>query len=794
MATKPFLKDEALTRAASELRPPSVVFDGVITAVEDRSSHDFSLWLQGQLLERLSEHPSWKFAGAVALGSWSRDELSPKSDIDLLFSGNESEVLKLVTDFAKQGLKLRYRMPEDSADWTKGVEPFDILALIGAKVLPGLGELAPTLQVQLEKKLEAQQTMIRAKWTSIRKSIVRAMIKERRGRAERFDSITNYLEPNLKYGSGGLRDLEQALALKVLFPERFESADDQHAFDVLLYYKRFFLLTRQKLHISEGSSDLLTAPEQGAIATWLGYKASRDFMKEIQKGVSRVSFYADWAFEKATSSKGRLIEVDRQKLETPKDLFKALKDDPSVLMQNRVRNQADRVFKKSGVRKELGRSKELDQLLGKELTSLIDPANPEEPLVALFRSRLIDHCVPEFRKIVGHVQHDQYHRFSVDAHILQALRELGRLRKSPRLAGRLAKQVESLSKTEWEILSFACLYHDIAKGRDGDHSVEGIAIAEHDLSAFGKSESLISEVAWIVEEHLILSSAAFKENPASPRTWAKLSAKGVTKRRIPLLAAFTIVDIRATNPDAWTPWKERLMSEVVTNLENPQSTSAIQFAKLQPDWVDRLDSFLVSMLPTTKLAADFADVIDQMDRQTAGQSNTGDLPLKVLKTRGGQTWIRFHSAIDRAGLFAHYVGVLAASGLGIRHASIHTFVETGVYDWFEVKTEKTAAAVMKLISLALTKAVVPPKKTVTFDEITLASQMNEEWVVSFRGKDQQGALLKAATALLAEKTEIQWARVHTWGRQIDDTFGIKPPEGRSPSELIASLKSRVGHV
>lgn len=765
MATKPFLKDDDLLAASEKLTAPARAPNGDET--QSLPGPEFSLELQSRLLKRLGAHPSWAKAGPIALGSWSRDELSPKSDIDLLFTGDEAEVSQLVTDFSKQGLKLRYRMPEDPSDWTVGVEPFDWLALINARPLAE-SDTAPNLAARLDKRLEEQKARARAR----RKDILKAMVQERRSRTERYDSITNYLEPNLKYGSGGLRDLEQALALKQLFPEKFTSPDDRHAFDVLSYYKRFFLLVRQRLHLNEGAGDLLTAPEQAPLAKWFGYPRPRDFMKEIQKGVSRVSFYADWAFEVATASRRRLAEVEAQKLGTPLDLFKALRKDPSVLMQNRVRNRADRVFA----------GRKLDRLIGRELTSFIDPAKPEGPLIALFRSRLIDHCVPEFRKIVGHVQHDQYHRFSVDAHILQALRELGRLRKKPKLAGRLQR---ALSKQEWEILSFACLYHDIAKGRDGDHSIEGIAIAEHDLKAFGKSAGFIREVAWIVEEHLILSSAAFKDNPSSPKTWMKLSLKGVEKRRIALLSTFTIVDIRATNPEAWTPWKERLLAEVVTHLENPESTPAIQLAKLKPEWVERLDSFLVSMVPAAKIAQDLDETLAHAKE---------DRPPKILKTKGGQTWIRFHSVEDRPGLFAKYVGALAAVGLSIRHASIHTFDETGVYDWFEVRTEKTLAAVAKLVGLALAKSdlkaapvskFASARKPVSFDEITLVSQANDEWIVSFRGKDQPGALLQAATALAQAGGEIRWARVHTWGRQIDDVFGIRPP---NRSDFIDELK------
>lgn len=767
MATKSFLTEADLAIVVDRLKPPGFVVSGDESRARELKPSEFSSCLQARLLARLSAHPSWTAAGPIALGSWSRGELAPKSDVDLLFVGDEEAVRKLTTDFGKQGLKLRYRMPEDPRDWTVGVEPFDILALIGAVPLEG----------SVTRELENQQAKIQANWKTTRKTILKAMLKEREARNERYDSISSYLEPNLKYGSGGLRDLEQALALKVLYPERFETEDDRHAFDVLDYYKKFFLLVRQKLHLAQGAGDLLTAPEQAPLAQWFGFKSPRDFMKEIQKGFSRVSFYADWAFEQVAASKPRLLKLHAVQLATPKDLFAALKADPSVLMQNRVRQCADRIFAEArgqgGRKVSAARLKALDQLVGKELTSYIDPSKPEAPLVALFRARLIDHCVPEFRFIVGHVQHDQYHRFSVDAHILQALRELGRLRKNPKLAGQLASQLKQLTKAEWEVLSFACLYHDIAKGRQGDHSIEGIAIAQKDLTSFGKPAALVRDVTWIVEEHLILSSAAFKENPASPRTWAKLASRGVEKRRIPLLATFTIVDIRATNPEAWTPWKERLLNQVVTHLENPEATNAIEFARLmgaKSDLVERLDSFLVSMVPPKTLAADLKTILANKDDV--------DFMPKIVRTRG-QTWIRFHSAKDHLGLFARYVGALVAAGLSIRHASVHTFEETGVYDWFEVKSEKSPKAISRLLHLALaasaravgTRSVKSP---VRFDVISLVSDANDEWVISFRGRDQAGALLQAAKSLFAQGAEVRWARVHTWGRQIDDVFGVKP--------------------
>lgn len=773
MATKSFLSSEDLLLAPSILRAPSHVPDGNEKRVEEFGSLDFSRWLGEKLLGRLSRHPDWKDVKPVALGSWSRGELSPKSDIDMLFFGDEGAVKRVVADAAKEGLKLRYRMPQDLSDWTVGVEPFDILALLRAVPLDEASRA----------RLEDQQGQLRARGGELKKTLIKAMVDERRSRAERFDSISNYLEPNLKYGPGGLRDLEQALALRDLDPDRFHGSDARHAFDVLLYYKRFFLMVRQRLHFSEGGSEILSAPEQKPIADWFGFKSPRDFMKEIQKGVARVSFYADWAFEQATATKSRLEKVGRVKLDKPLKLFDALESDCSLLMQNRVRQAADSAFKPADAK-----SAKTKRAIGKKLSSILDPAAPEGPLIALFRSRLIDHCVPEFRRIVGHVQHDQYHRFSVDAHILQALRELKRLKKNPGLAGRLKPVVKSLTKAEWDTLAFACLYHDIAKGREGDHSVEGVGIARDDLRAFGKTESLIDGVTWIVEQHLALSAAAFRENSRSPRTWDSLNERGVRGRRIPLLAVFTVVDIRATNPEAWTPWKERLLGDLVTQLEKPEATFVVRFmdelakAHLDRGWGERFDPFLLSSVPEKH-------IID--DLKAALKKGAVDLEPRVIRTRAGATWVRFHTREDKAGLFANYVALLSSVGLPIRHASIHTNDEIGVYDWFEVRTTKKPGQVEKLLRLATPQKVQPLTKPVAFDSIDIVSADDSEWVLSFRGRDQTGALREAARALFEEQAQLRWARVHTWGRQIDDIFGIVPSKSGGPEALVARLRLRL---
>lgn len=782
MATKSFLTEAELSEAVQRLPSLPSAPDGNERRGFLFPARDFSLWLGECLLRRLAAHADWLSAEPVIIGSWAREELTPKSDIDLIFLGPEDVVMRLVEDYSRSGLKLRYRVPEDPADWTFGVEPFDVLALLSA--LPVTPFATEQLELQIEK--------LQKRPSRFRRELLKAMCTDRKARADRHDSISSYLEPNLKYGPGGLRDLGQAIMTRQLFPERFSGEQHDHAFIVLHYYKGFFLMVRQRLHLSVGATDVLTAPEQKPIADALGFKEPKDFMREIQKGLSRVSFYADWVVAQAVSTKARISAVEKTELKTVSDLFAALEADSSILMQNQVRLHADEVFANAEKRSAASAEAALGRTLGRQLTRILDPATSEDAMVAVFRSRLIDHCVPEFRKIIGYVQHDQYHRFTVDAHLLQVLRELKRLHQHPARAGKLEPRVRALSRAQWEILAFACLFHDLAKGRGGDHAEKGVELARRELARFGKSAVLIQDVCWIVQEHLAMSVAAFRENPRSPQTWKSLAQKGVVGERISLLTLFTVVDILGTNPEAWTPWKERLLHDLAAVLERPETNALIEFGQavdalkvpmpesLRDRLVETLDPFLIGSLPARTLLKDLSLALNQ------------ELQPKAVSVRGGrQVWIRFHSRVDRPGLFLRYVTMLSGIGLSVRHASILTDPDLGVYDWFEVKTTRSLSQIQSQLKLqpkteAAIKAGSEKKNRVHFDVIEIVSHDKREWVVSFKGRDQSGALVEAARALVAVGAEIRWAKVHTWGRQIDDVFGISPFHVE-PTEVVEKL-------
>lgn len=753
-------------KAAEVLMPPLMTPDGDVRQVFCFSNDIVSQWLGTQLEEILKSFPHWESCHPIVLGSWARGELCPKSDIDMLFCGDEEQVSKLVTYLQDKGLKLRYRMPQNPEDWTENVEAFDILALLKAKPWSSYGA----------QTLFAQQKRIWEKKKYYRRILLKTLREERQKRAERFDSITNYLEPNLKYGPGGLRDLEQGLQIYELFAEKFKNP--AHALNVLKYYRSYFVSLRQKMHL-DGLSEILSSAAQFDLGQWMGFKTHKEFMRDLQRGLSRVHFYSDWIFEVADATEKELQQTERLQFYKAEDLASVLHKNSSVLIQKRVRENLDSQFPEKKI-------KSLAVRRGLLLKKVLDVKSSEGFLISIFRSRLIDKLAPEIRRLVGYVQHDQYHRFTADSHILQACREVRRVYKKPQELGVLKFLHKACILEDWKILSWTSLYHDLAKGLDTSehHSHLGMEIVERDFRAFKFDKKFTEEVKWMVQNHLELSQAAFRKNPRDPKVWQELKNKGVEKDRLRRLALFTVIDIRATNPEAWNEWKGRLLKELVVHLESKKAQDYFTFQqlslqkklKLSLDVIEELGPILFESIPVQALVQDLKKA----------ESSSESLRPWIYKNRRGEVWMRFHEKQDRTGLLSDYVGGLYSLGLGIRHASIHTLSRVGVYDWFQVTTQKDVSQLNKIF--AHFNGKVKPLPEVQFDEVQLMSADEREWVISFKGLDQAGLLASAAKSLSDCGASIKSARVHTWGRQVDDIFTVKAQE--NPEELIKKLKLR----
>lgn len=723
---------------------------------------EFSDWLESRLLARLSESKEWPEVGAIALGSWARRELCPCSDIDLLLIGSESQVLSFVAKQAAEGLRLRYRMPLNQEDWTEGVEAFDVLGILHARALDH----------KAEHLLKLQQEKIKKRGSAYLRSLVKSMYEERNSRHSRYDSISNYLEPNLKYGPGGLRDLQQAYYLFDLFPQKFRDELSEHSLEIFEKYRQFLLTLRRRLHLM-GSGDSVIAAYQQELASWFGYSDVKNFMRNIQLALGRVNFYADWMMERVRASQTRLNEVEEQSLAHFRDCFSALEKDSSRLMQARVRSLVQPLSQKIFE----------SETLGKSLSKYFHVDQSEEYLVALFKSRLMDFCVTELQRVAGLVQHDQYHRFTLDAHLLQAIRVVRRIYSRPQLLGRLRFLVKEMTPLDWRILLWTALYHDLGKGLAGDHSLIGAQLVKRDFIQLKLPLRLTVETAWMVERHLELSTAAFRMNSQATSTWQKLYDKGIKGRRLKRLTLFTAIDILATNPSAWTDWKERLLEDLYKAMSSNRADKFVKLLEvsrknkqtLSADFVLGLDPSLVEQIPNRYLIKDFSLLNEN-------QSNR-DLEVTIWRVQENEYWLRFHSHEDRSGLFLEWTRTLYVAGCQIMQALVHTYEKYGAYDWFQVKSSRSASQLRRSLALVNLKRVKLPE--VKFDRVKLVSRDEKEAVISFRGKDRPGLLLKAAQAIAQESCSIRWAKASTWGRQVDDVFGI---------ELVADLEKRVEKI
>jgi [protein-PII] uridylyltransferase len=129
----------------------------------------------------------------------------------------------------------------------------------------------------------------------------------------------------------------------------------------------------------------------------------------------------------------------------------------------------------------------------------------------------------------------------------------------------------------------------------------------------------------------------------------------------------------------------------------------------------------------------------------------------------------------------------------IQHAYVHTHDKFGVYDWFEIKTDKNVQTLKKMLEVEEVK--IPSSGggsgVAKLDQVTLVSESDHEWVFSFRGTDKKGVLMSAAQTLHDLGLQIRWAKIHTWGRQVDDVFGISPAQGSVASQWTQELQKRL---
>ncbi|HND84325.1 MAG TPA: hypothetical protein PLU50_00900 [Pseudobdellovibrionaceae bacterium] len=705
--------------------------------------------------------PDWQSSRPILMGSWARELLCPKSDLDMIFLGEEENVIRIVTELNQSGYKLRYRIPQDMNDWSVGVQGKDLLNLIGAKVFDQNQVADAEILERMKEKIFANDRML---------PLIKSIVQERKSRVLNNETVVHFLEPHLKQHPGCLRDIQLALDCVQLFPEKF--CGHEHFSKVLCYYQDYFLTVRQRLHESD-FGDVLAKEMQDEIAIWLGFRDHKEFMKSLHRGIERSFFYTNWVLDRTVSSAQKIRKSDllTQKKHTWTSAIRLLKSSHEIVDQYVVRQQLDQLAS-------LG-PREQGFWLKRIFNSQLSPQH----VSSFFQSRVVDKVIPEFVKLVGYVQHDQYHRYTADQHIQEAIRWVCRIQKGEKVLHDLSGLMRGLTGRDWTLLKLLAVFHDLGKGTGRNHERRSMEILGTVVGHLGLNKSEQETLRCLVHGHLDLAAAAFRSNPQSPAVWQRLYENGIYGKRAQLLAIFTVADIMATHPDNWTPWKAKCLKGLYDNLRSEafRKFSGLQHARIKglnvsKDFFSQLDPLVIQSIPSKWMVADLL----------RAQKTKKNLPLKFYRKRS-ELWVRLHRKTDKRGILVEFLTHLYGVGAQLEHASVHTLKGIGVYDWFRIRSSLSIKTFQKRWTLVDPQSVRLP--TSKFDRIQVDNLDRKHWVITLSGEDKAGMALLAAIEIHKLGLWIEGAQVHTWGLAVDDVFIVRPPKDLSKAEVYRELKA-----
>ncbi|MDA8584883.1 [protein-PII] uridylyltransferase [Rhodobacteraceae bacterium] len=533
----------------------------------------------------------------VAVGGYGRGEMAPFSDVDLLFlmpwkvtPWAESLIENMLYIFWDLHLKVGHASRSVKDCIRLGREDYTIrTALLEHRMLIGDAELANELSDRLTKEL----------FRNTASEFIEAKLQERDTRHKRQGGQRYMVEPNVKEGKGGLRDLQTLFWIGKYVHGVSAPADlvgskllDSEEFDKFLAAEDFLMAVRCHLHLAANRGmDQLTFDMQVEVAERLNYtdKAGRRAVEH---------FMQDY-FRQATVV-GELTRIFLTALEA-----KHVKSAPSlasffkrrkrvkpeyVPRQNRLDVASDKKFLKDKLNllrlfqeavrtgylihpnamrlvhnnlhlidDEMRNTPEANQIF---LDLLLKHGNPERALRRMNELGVLGAFMPEFEPIVAMMQFNMYHHYTVDEHTIQCISALAQIERSELveelpLASSILK--EGVNR---KILYVALLLHDIGKGRPEDHSILGAKIARKVAPRLGLKKDEVETVEWLVRYHLLMSDVAQKRDLSEPRTVRDFAKAVKTRKRLDLLTVLTVCDIRGVGPDTWNNWKAQLLRDL----------------------------------------------------------------------------------------------------------------------------------------------------------------------------------------------------------------------------------------
>jgi [protein-PII] uridylyltransferase len=673
----------------------------------------------------------------LAVGGYGRAEMAPHSDVDIAFITPmkrspwcEQVIEAMLYIMWDLGLKVGHSSRTVSDTMRLAKEDLTIrTALLEGRLVWGDSALYEELRTRF--------------WAEVvrgsERQFLTQKLEERNARHKRMGDSRYVVEPNIKDGKGGLRDL-QTLYWIGKYIHRVESASQLVDVGLLTpneyrSFRRaegFLMAVRCHMHILTGrAEDRLTFDLQRQVAAAMkfadrpGKSAVERFMQyyflqakrvgslsgvflahldaEFAKNRTRSGFFAGWT-QKPRMLKGYVIEAGR--IRAPGDEWFA--DDPVRLIEvfqlaeseglevhPQTMRQADRDSRL--INGEVRRNKCANALF---LDLLAGRKDPESALRWMNEAGVFGRFVPDFGRVNAQMQFDMYHHYTVDEHTIRAIGllseiERGLLKKDHPRATNLIHKVASR-----RALYVAVLLHDIAKGRGGDHSILGADLATRVCPRLGLDAKETELVAWLVRHHLLMSRTAQKRDLTDPKTIEDFVGVVQSLERLRNLAILTAVDIRAVGPGTWNSWKGQLLGELFDSAEErlrlghmrqgrSQKVAAkkARVAELLGDEAVLVEEIGNSLRDAYWIAEPEDIIVSNLRHYAASREAADQLSVECALDEGrGATRVSVIAA-DHPGLFYRMAGGIHLAGANIIDARIHTAKNGYAFDNFLVQDQ-----------------------------------------------------------------------------------------------------------
>ena len=800
----------------------------------------------------------------LAVGGYGRAEMAPHSDVDIAFITPmkrspwcEQVIEAMLYMMWDLGLKVGHSSRTIADTMRMAKEDLTIrTALLEGRLIWGDQDVYEELR---------QRFWAEARGTE--RQFLTQKLEERNARHKRMGDSRYVVEPNVKDGKGGLRDL-QTLYWIGKYMHRVESASDLVDVGLLTpaeyrSFRRaegFLLAVRCHMHVLTGrAEDRLTfdlqrqvaermtfadRPGKSAVERFMQYyfmQAKRVgsltgvFLAHLDEGFAkkraRSGFFAGWS-AKPRSLKGYVVAGGR--IKAPGD--KWFHDDPVRLIEifqlaeaegleihPETMRQADRDSKliDAKVRKDARANALFLELLGGR-------NDPEIALRWMNEAGVFGRFVPDFGKVNAQMQFDMYHHYTVDEHTIRAIGLLSQIERGLLEADhpRATKNIHKVSSRR--AIYVAVLLHDIAKGRGGDHSVLGAEVAQKLCPRFGLDDKETELVAWLVLQHLLMSSTAQKRDLTDPKTVEDFVGEVKTLDRLRNLAILTAVDIRAVGPGTWNSWKGQLLGELYDAAQERLRlghkrrgrTQRVEAKKAATAEILGADSGLVQeigeLMSDAYWIAEPEDIIAKNLIQYQEARRIEDhlsIHCEVDEERGA-TLVSVIAA-DHPGLFYRIAGGIHLAGANIIDARIHTAMngyaidnflvqdlnagpfreasqiarlKKGIRDALFANVELVPKLAARPLSHSRAKAfAIAPR--VNFDN----SASNHFTVIEVTARDRPALLNRLAYALYKANLIVQSAHVTAYGASAADTFYVTDLTGSkiTATDRLAEIEAEL---